>query len=94
MKKVTISIQYDEEKLSAMKLYLGQKNTGLEDWLFHELDSLYSKTVPVGVREFIEMRSGSEPQVLSAQRTKRQKLATASAKTKMTNTESGVNENE
>ena len=31
MKKVTISISYDEEKLSALKLYLDQKQMQVED---------------------------------------------------------------
>ena len=33
MKKVTISISYDEEKLSALKLYLDQKQMQVEDEL-------------------------------------------------------------
>lgn len=58
MKKVTITISYDEEKLSALKLYLGQKDLTTEDELTKALDTLYTKSVPAGVREFIEMRSG------------------------------------
>lgn len=63
MKKTTITISYDEERLNALKLYLGQKETTAEDELVKALDTLYSKTVPAGVREFIELRSGipSEP---------------------------------
>lgn len=33
MKKTTINISYDEEKLSALKMYLGQKGSGLDDEL-------------------------------------------------------------
>lgn len=63
MKKTTINISYDEEKLTALGLYLGQKETTAESELVKALDTMYSKTVPAGVREFIEMRSGvtSEP---------------------------------
>ncbi len=61
MKKVTISISYDEEKLSALKLYLDQKGTEVEDELTGALDLLYTKNVPSGVRDFINMRSGAEP---------------------------------
>ena len=61
MKKATITISFDEEKLNALKLYLGQKGTQTEDELTRALDTLYSKTVPAGVREFIEMRSGESP---------------------------------
>ena len=61
MKKVTISISYDEEKLSALKLYLEQKGTQVEDELTNALEVMYSKNVPAGVRDFINMRSGTEP---------------------------------
>lgn len=58
MKKVNISVLYDEEKMSALKLYLEQKsNTKITDELEKALDTLYSKTVPISVRSFIEMRA-------------------------------------
>ena len=52
MKKTTINISYDEEKLSALKMYLGQKGSSLDDELVKMLDTLYGKTVPASVREF------------------------------------------
>ena len=61
MKKATITISFDEEKLSALKMYLTQKNTQVESELEKALDTLYSKTVPAGVREFIDMKSGTAP---------------------------------
>lgn len=61
MKKVNITISYDEEKLNALRLYLEQKGVHTEDELSKALDTLYSKTVPAGVREFIELRSGNAP---------------------------------
>ena len=61
MKKTTINISYDEEKLSALKIYLEQKSLELEDELIKELDTLYTKNVPANVREFIELRSGVTP---------------------------------
>lgn len=61
MKKATISISYDEEKLNALKMYLGQKDTQVENELTKALDTLYNKTVPAGVREFIDMRAGINP---------------------------------
>ena len=60
MKKDQINIAYDSEKLSALKMYLGQKNTTVEKELQKALDALYGKTVPAGVREFIALRSGTE----------------------------------
>ena len=58
MKKANISVAFDEEKLSALKMYLGQRNTTVEKELATALDVLYGKTVPAGVREFIALRSG------------------------------------
>lgn len=59
MKKTTITISFDEEKLSALKMYLAQKNMQAEQELEKALETLYTKTVPAGVREFIEMKSGT-----------------------------------
>ena len=59
MKKDQINIAYDSEKLSALKMYLGQKNTTVEKELAKALDALYGKTVPAGVRDFIDMKSGT-----------------------------------
>ncbi len=61
MKKTTITISFDEEKFSALKMYLTQKNMQVETELEKSLDTLYAKTVPAGVRDFIEMKSGNAP---------------------------------
>ena len=64
MKTATITISYDEEKLAALRLYLGQKNQTVEEELLSAADNLYTKTVPNNVREFIDLRAGktvSEP---------------------------------
>lgn len=62
MKKTTITISYDEEKSNALKLYLKQKDMNLDDELIKSLDTLFNKTVPSGVREFISMKSESYAQ--------------------------------
>ena len=59
MKKTTFNISFDEDKASALVLYLSQKGTTAEAELERALDVLYGKTVPAGVREFIDMRSGT-----------------------------------
>ena len=59
MKKTTFNISFDEDKASALVLYLLQKGTTAEAELEKALDTLYSKTVPAGVREFIDMKSGT-----------------------------------
>lgn len=62
MKKANITIAYDAEKLSALKLYLGQKNLPVEAELVAATDNLYIKTVPANVRDFIELQAGSGKQ--------------------------------
>ena len=59
MKKANITIVYDAEKLSALKLYLGQKNLFVETELIAATDNLYVKTVPANVRDFIELQAGN-----------------------------------
>ena len=57
MKKINIAIAFDEEKLTALKMYLGQKNMTVERELEKALDALYGKTVPAGVREYLALRT-------------------------------------
>ena len=59
MKKTTFNISFDEDKASALVLYLSQKGASVETELEKALDTLYSKTVPAGVRDFIDMKSGT-----------------------------------
>ena len=64
MKKVNISIAYEEEKYQAITIYitmyLTQKNMSLETELTAALDSLYAKQVPPAVRDFVSQRISSE----------------------------------
>ena len=55
------SIDMSEEKLSALEMYLAQKNTTLDAELTKYTEQLYVKTVPQNVRDFIEM-TGSRRQ--------------------------------
>ena len=57
MKKSSISIMYDDEKLSAIKLYMSQRDLDFKSELEKSVDSLYAKYVPANVREFIDMKS-------------------------------------
>ena len=60
MKKTTISVAFDEEKLSAAKLYMEQKGLSFETEMERAADALYGKYVPANVREFIEMSAGTK----------------------------------
>ena len=59
MKKTTISVSFDDEKLSALKMYLEQRGQTVEGELEKGIEALYAKTVPAGVREFLDLRSGT-----------------------------------
>ena len=61
MKKTTVTISYDEEKVKALRLYLELKGSKLEDELTKIIETLYAKIVPAGVREYIGMSFGEEP---------------------------------
>ena len=57
MKKINITVEYDEEKLSALKMYLEQKGQTVEGELQKSLEGLYNKNVPSGVREYILLKA-------------------------------------
>ena len=60
MKKTVIPVSFDAEKLSAAKLYMAQKDLSFEEEMEKAADALYSKHVPAGVREFIELNAGNK----------------------------------
>ncbi len=79
MKKITVSVSYDEEKLSTLRLYLEQKGMQIEDELTKSLDTLYVKNVPAGVRDFLNLRSGNaEPSVPKVRKQKAEPKPTPS----------------
>lgn len=53
MKKVNLTVSYEEEKLNALRWYLGQKETRLEEELVKAVDTLFRKNVPANVRSYI-----------------------------------------
>lgn len=56
MKKTSVSIMYDDEKLNAVKMYMEQRDLDFKEELEKSVDSLYAKYVPANVREFIDMK--------------------------------------
>ncbi len=54
MKKTSISIDMETEKLRALRFYLEKKETSLETELEDFLAKLYEKYVPSQTREYIE----------------------------------------
>ena len=59
--KKSVSISVNEEKLSAVEMYLEQKNTPLAAELDKYVEQLYQKNVPQNVRDFIDMMSAKKP---------------------------------
>jgi len=54
MKKETITISMEADKLHATKRYMEKKDANLEQELGDALQKLYEKYVPVPVREYID----------------------------------------
>ena len=53
--KNTVNISLDNEKILALKMYLAQKNSSLDEEITRFAEQLYGKVVPQNVRDFIEM---------------------------------------
>ena len=60
MRKVTISLQVDAEKLRAIQFYVGKKDSTLESELEDCITKIYEKFVPAQTREYIECMSAPE----------------------------------
>lgn len=56
MKKTTLQISFDADKLGALKQYMAKKDESLETELDNVVQKLYEKHVPAPVREYIESR--------------------------------------
>lgn len=77
MKTATIHVTFEEEKIAALNLYLGQKNMTVEAELQDALTSLYQRHVPSQVRDFISLRNDGSPDPVIPKQ-KRPKPASAS----------------
>ena len=53
--KNTITIELDQSKTAALKMYLEQKESSLDAEISKFVEQLYSKIVPQNVRDFIEL---------------------------------------
>lgn len=59
--KKSVTIAVNDEKLSAIEMYLEQKNTTLAAELDRYIEQIYQKNVPQNVRDFIDMMSAKKP---------------------------------
>lgn len=64
MKKATINISYDEEKLSTVKIFMEKKGLNINDEIVKFIDSQYTKQVPAQVRDFFDMKAESKRKAL------------------------------
>ena len=68
MKQAVVTIKYDEEKLNAVKQYMGKKDADFDVELKEVLGKMYEKYVPQAVREYIESRGDVPPAIKKANR--------------------------
>jgi hypothetical protein len=66
MKQAVVTIKYDEEKLNAVKQYMGKKDADFDAELKEVLGKMYEKYVPQAVREYIESRGDVPPAIKKA----------------------------
>ncbi len=52
-KRSIVQIEYDSEKLEALRFYLGERNATLENELIEAMDVIFRKNVPAQVRGYI-----------------------------------------
>ena len=60
MKKASVQITFDAEKLGAIRQYMGKKEAELQTELEDFMQKLYEKHVPAPVRDYIESREPAE----------------------------------
>jgi hypothetical protein len=77
MKKESITVQMDGEKLRAVKRYMEKKDADLTQELCDQLQRLYEKFVPASVREYID--EGGEDAPAPAKKQKEKEKAVAAA---------------
>lgn len=77
MKKESITVQMNGEKLRAVKRYMEKKDADLEQELCDSLQKLYEKYVPSSVREYID--EGCEDAPAPAKKQKEKDTAAAAA---------------
>ena len=62
-KRSIVQIEYDSEKLEALRFYLGERNATLENELIEALDVIFRKNVPAQVRGYINRNAPMQKSV-------------------------------
>ena len=62
-KRSIVQIEYDSEKLEALRFYLGERNATLENELIEAMDVIFRKNVPAQVRGYINRNAPMQKSV-------------------------------
>ena len=80
MKKVNITLAFDEDKLDALEFSLKKENTSVQSRMDEALRQLYEKTVPEPVREYLDSRAAPAPKPKRTAKTAKPQAAPAEMK--------------
>ena len=58
-KLTTVQFEYDAEKTEALRFYLGDRGSSLQQELSEAMDVIFKKNVPAQVREYINRNNSS-----------------------------------
>lgn len=57
MKKIEITLSFDEERLEALEFSLRKEKSSVQKKMQEELQALYEQAVPEAVREYLERKT-------------------------------------
>ena len=57
MKKVNITLTFDDDKLDALEFSLRKEHSSVQEHLEDALNALYEKTVPEPLREYLDSKA-------------------------------------
>ncbi len=60
MKKATVTVSFDDEKLDALVYFMKKDSTDPQKALQNELEKLYEKYIPVEMREYLESKAPAQ----------------------------------
>ncbi len=60
MKKVNVTVAFDDGKLDALTYFMRKDNTDPQKALLAELNKLYEKYIPAELRGYLESRTSSQ----------------------------------
>ena len=61
MKKATVTVTFDDEKLGALEFSLRKEHSSVQEHLEDALNALYEKTVPEPLREYLDSKAAPAP---------------------------------